>query len=607
MITVTLPKYIKKAEPLLDPDTKWCYAGKDVTKRQQIARTLKKYQRFYLKDGLYKAAQDMRQSYLDLVADIGREQNDQLNWWASKFASKSLFHTDFYHLMCYEALIMRLIKNPQEENLVIFIEDPWLFTEIKGINTDSNVRFIGQANLTSKRFFCLLRGLIYRVFLVGWFMVSKLLLGIFHRGRRPKLQEKNTVGIINPAVQWVFKDGQYTSNYLPGLRDFYKEEGIDSIYLYPFPYPLSTAKHLGRNHEVLWPLIADVSILSVIKRVFMMWKPSFSEQTLNKIEAISIKNLLDREKWLTFSTVGFNVHLIQFDAWNSFFNKKWCSHVIYLFENQPWEKMLCLATAKNNIKTIGYQHSSICSLYVSQFIGAGEENTAPLPSKILTAGEHFAKLYKEGGLPDDKVEVGGTWRYNHLLNDSYIENNDSGKHPHASCPSGTSQGHRLRVLISLPLVNPILSSITESLNDTFFSKNDLENIEILLKPHPATDSTGLNIIKRLGKKFNITNDPFSKLVDEADIVVCTQSTSSLESFLYGKKVIPFLPENFIVPEPLLDVTDDMIYKWYEGDDINGDFLKKQAISQDRQSRIFDIRKQYFSKIDPQAWIKPIKA
>lgn len=596
MVIVALPNKVKKINRFFGNSALWCYIGKDVDKRQKIADALGKGTRFYLKERLYKIALEKNQPYLDFVSRLGSEQKDQLNWWASKFASKSPFHTDFFLFVCYEALVKELIEEKDAlsaEKLVIFVEDPWLFVEVRNLISDKNVKFVGNPSLILNKFILVVQGLIHRLFLVCWFVLVKSLIRIYHKGEKPEVlkTEKSAICLINPADKTVFKNGEYLTNYTPGLSSFYEEKGFRCFFLYPFPFPLSTVRYIGRNKKILWPLIVDAKILTVFKRMFERWKPVFSSKMSSAINDCQVPYLLERERWITFSKVGFNFNLILHDALDKFLSRGWCSHLIYLFENQPWEKMLCMAATKNRVRTIGYQHSSICKLYISQFIGKGEAAFAPLPDKIVTAGDYFAELYKKGGIPEEKVVVGGAWRYCYMQNNMRERSVFPSKRP----------GNKRTILVSLPIVGFILDSMLENLDNALFQRHLNDDFEIWLKPHPVTDSSDLARINKLALRYNMAHKPFQELLRDADLVIASSSTSGLESFLYGKRVICYLPENFIVPDPLLDIENEKIYKWYEGEEFNKDFLGDSS-SLSNLPDLEVIRNRYFAKISCEAWL-----
>lgn len=596
MMIITLPNKVKKIKTLLNAKTKWCYLGKDVTKREKVAEILGEETRLYLKDRVHKIAGQLSQPYLDFVTQLGKEQKDQLNWWASKFASKSHLQMDFFLQMCYKLLAIELLKQKIDgDRLVIFIEDPWLFLDIKNICDKRNILCVGHPKLFLVKFFFLFRGLTHRLLLIAWFFLARLLILYYHRGEKPKVLDevKSAVMLVNPAEKRAFREGRYVDNYMPGLPMFCKENGIAFFYLYLVNFPLTTVKFVGRNKEILWPLILDIKFSNVIKRVFEYWKPICNDNISISTIKCDTSALLQRQKWIEFSSVGFNIHLVLFDALDYFFAKKWCNSIIYVFENQSWEKMLCMAALKKNIKISGYQHSSIWRLFLAQFIGRGEESFVPLPHKLITSGPHFAELYKKGNIPEDKIVVGGAWRYTHMTN------NDG-----SSILAKKRINSKPTVLISLCIDIFISRSMLKNVF-RIISDNKLENeMTFWIKTHPGHTKYELNKLNKLVSRYQKVNKPFDELKKDVDIVIYSSSTIGLEAFFYGKKVISYIPENLLAADPLLDITDERIYRWLEGENFNVDFLKDFHSNLDLK-KIALIKSRYFGEINREAWLSVI--
>jgi hypothetical protein len=597
MTIIALPKEVKRIKNYPNKRVKWCYLGKDIAKREKITEVLGEENRFYLKGRLCEIAERFRQPYIDLVALLGKRQKNQLNWWASKFASKSHMQTDFFLLHCYKVLAIELLKQKRNnEKFIIFIEDPWLFADIKRTCKGKDIYIAGKPNLSSIRSSLVLRGVIRRLLLVGWIFVARLFIYLYHKGKKPEVMEveKSAVLILNPAEMRAFdKCGRYVDSYMLGLVEFYKENKIPFFYLYMLRFSLSAAKYIGMNKENLWPLIYDIKIGKVLKRVFEYWKPVLNDNISNSIGGHSISALLDRERCLEFSSVGFNLHLILSDTLDRFFRRGWCRSIVYVFENQPWEKMLCMAARKNSVKLIGYQHSSISRLFLSQFIGKGESSFVPLPDKLVTSGDQLAKLYKEGGMPEDKIVVGGAWRYLHMIDDAVsaaFEKKDLNKKPVA--------------LITLCMDRAILKSMFENICKAI-SKNDLnKKIEFWVKPHPADTRNEMSRLNRMISKYPVVNEPFDTLLKKIDIIISTASVSGLEAFLCGKKVILYMPENLLAADPLMDISNERIYKWHEGEGIDINFLNSFSSLPDPDI-LNTIRKQYFSGINREIWLKHV--
>ena len=84
------------------------------------------------------------------------------------------------------------------------------------------------------------------------------------------------------------------------------------------------------------------------------------------------------------------------------------------------------------------------------------------------------------------------------------------------------------------------------------------------------------------------------------------SIAQLEAFLKGKKAISYIPENLLAADPLMDVKDERIYLWYEGEDLDIDFLTRRGPPSSPQE-LDRIRRDYFDEIDTERWIEAVAA
>lgn len=594
MTIIALPHKAGKIKRLLGEKIAWYYLGKDVFRRERIARILGEENKVSLRASLHNITRDFSQPYISFVAEWGRNQQDRLNWWAGKFASKSHMQSDFFLLFCYKVLTLRLVEEAAERNRVIFIEDPWLFLDLKKDCADKGkTAFSGRPALAQIKLFCLVRGVICRLGFCLWSVWARWVM-FCHYGASSGREEKRTA-IINPAEKRAFREGRYVDNYMPGFKELLAENGVNFVYLYLVRYPLSTAKDAGKNKQILWPLIYNVKLPALLKRMLQYWQPAGDRKVSRRIGSYDVSVLLQREWWLELASAGFNVHLTLFDALDDFFQKRQCGSVIYVFENQPWEKMVCLAAAKNGVKTTGYQSSSIWKLFLSQFIAEDERSFIPLPDKIVTAGSYFAQLYKEGNIPGNKLFVGGTWRYPQMPNE--LKSDMLKDKAPRSVPV---------VLIPLCFDMAISTAMLQQIIKTI-SKNGLsEKMQFWVKPHPGNTRYELNRLSKFLSDFHLVGEPFTNLLKDVDVVIASTSTIGLEAYLCGKRVVSFIPENLLAADPLLDVSDDdeNIYKWYEGEKIDMDFLQR-ASSPVNIEKLNRLRKRYFSPIDYKLWLESV--
>src|SRR5262249_38609670 len=90
--------------------------------------------------------------------------------------------------------------------------------------------------------------------------------------------------------------------------------------------------------------------------------------------------------------------------------------LVYSFENQPIEKMLCTAVRARapRMQLVGYQTAGIPSLLLSFFLGRDEARFAPLPDIITTNGHPARRVLRSAGYESTRIAVGGGFRFEHL-------------------------------------------------------------------------------------------------------------------------------------------------------------------------------------------------
>lgn len=587
MIAIALHRKYKEAASLFNDDFVWCYVGKDIKYRERISSVLGEKRRFFLGNRLQSIAEDIRKPFLDFIAALGRRQHDRLIWWSSKFASKSLFQSDFFLLLCYRYIVNDIIEEfrNKEENICLLIEDRWLYCELREhYSSRDDIRFIGKERLFASMAYSLLRGTVFRFLLVLWFIAAKIVVYYYHRGERPEALygSRPAVAILSYPMSWSFKNGNYVDPYTAGLFKLFEKRNIPYFYLFYPVFPLSTARHIGKNKKKLWPLILDVRLRDILKRIFKRWEMVLPENVFSaKGESFSVKYLVKSEIYKEYADTGFNQRLVQFDALEIFFDKKWCRSIFYTFENQPAEKVLCAVAPRFNVRLIGYQHTSISKLYISHFLGSNEADFMPLPDRLLTTGSHAATLFQDGGMPADKVAVGGAWRYLHL-------------HEKQESATEENPGRKIILLVALPVDATISRSILSAVFKTFHEKN---LFDLWIKPHPGLPFSRVGIKK--DSDYKVLDSPFSKLLNGCDVVITSYSTTGLEAYLSGKRVVIYIPENIIVSDPLMDLTDDRVYHWYEGAIMDMRFIKmvKGAAFPDTE------KEKFFSKIHEDVWLE----
>lgn len=595
MIIISSYNKLKKVKRFLRNDTKWCYVGKDICIREKISETLGKGNRFYLKDRLNKVAEEFSQPYLDFVANMGMCQRNKLQWWASRFASKSPYQTDFYLLFCYEVLVNRLITEfvDKKQDICVFIEDNWLFFSIvTRYKTSEGPLFFGNyLKVFQDGILLVCRGIICRALLAVRLFLLWFVVFLNYENKKPvRVQQGgNIIGIFSHAEERALDSNKFVDHYTCGLSEFL--EGNNTKVLRPLflLFPVSLFKKINKFSDTLWPLILDVRITDFLQ-ILRYWKPEINSGKACVIGEFSVRLLLKREILDEFSKTGFNLYLILFKVMKRFFSRKWCSVLIYLFENQPIEKIMCLAAKDaGGVKLVGYQHSSVFKFLFSYFLGEGEREFIPLPDKIIVNGNNALNLLKEEGYPLERIAVGGAWRYTYLFEN--IKQRMSSKN-----------SDMVGLLVLLPVSKHISEFVIDAIVQ-YYSKNS--EIKILIKPHPLMPLERLSVKKEQLDIFEITNKPLHDVMKDCQIVLYCNTTAGIESFFYGKIVIRLLLENYIDVDPLAGFDAPEIIQSYEDD------LSEKIEEAIRKVKNPDIRnsagslERFFSKVAPNVWLQTL--
>ncbi len=593
MIVISLFDKVEKTKKLLSDNTKWCYLGKDTCKQEIISNILSKERRFYLKDRLNKIAEEFSQPYLNFVSILGRHQVNQLTWWASRFASKSPYQTDFYLLFCYKILVDRLIDEyvKKQQSICIFIEDIWLFLDIETrYKGNEDILFIGNYSkiyINTLRLIC--RGIVFRILLAGRLFILRLITFYYYRNRKPTLAEQDctTVGIISYGEKRALTSNKFEDPYTGELSSFLERNNIKVIRPLFALFPISLSKKIGKLWESIWPLILDVRVFDLL-RVLKCWNPDVPSKEDLAIGGVSVRRLFKREILDEFSKTGFNFYLILYKIMKRFFGKKWCCSIIYLFENQPFEKIICIAAKDaGGVKLIGYQHSSVFKFIFSYFLGEGEKEFIPLPDKIITNGNNAFNLLKREGYPLEKIELGGAWRYTYLLDSTeksvnYISNS------------------KINLLVILPVDKYISRFIVKTVIQYY---SDNSKVKFMIKPHPLMPIERLEIKKEEIEAFELINKPLCDIIDKYHIALYCNTTAGVESLLYGKTVIRLLLENYIDIDPLAGFDAPEIIKCYEEELAEKIEEAVKRIQNHPVSNDTTQSERFFSKIIPEVWLR----
>lgn len=200
---------------------------------------------------------------------------------------------------------------------------------------------------------------------------------------------------------------------------------------------------------------------------------------------------------------------------------------IYLFENQPWEKILIKCWRKfNQGELIGYSHTTVNFWHLNYFNNSeynlSNDFIESSPDSIAISSEISKTFLLEQSICKDKLFEAEALRYNWILDKKKNVNRKKVEN---------------KILFLGDYEPGINAKLVNILNVIKF---DLVNLgfEITFKPHPATTT------KIIDRKINLSYDDLEDLVDDHSYVVSSNSTSAIIEILScGLNTFLFIDKN----------------------------------------------------------------
>jgi len=220
------------------------------------------------------------------------------------------------------------------------------------------------------------------------------------------------------------------------------------------------------------------------------------------------------------------------------------SRIIYVYENQPWERALCWAVRRYMPDTVlvGYQHARAPRFLLNFYLANGGESAAPLPDRVVTVGQHTASLLTTDGYEPVQVRVGGALQ----IQQSHEEV------PARNSPSTT---HGKPTVLVAPSVGAEESAELIDLAVTLFGTD--EGVNVVLKCHPLMPfhHTGGPVPADLPEHVKVSERPIEDLIRESTVMVYSGSTVCIQAMALGVPLIHVRPQFDLDLDPLETAPD----------------------------------------------------
>ncbi len=520
----------------------WCYFGTDLGCRERVAQSLGSTRRRRIGDELNHIAYRIRQAFSDWIAEIGEDQPDPICWWSSRFASKSPAQTDFFLLVCYAQLFHSWREQGGDQSVrIVVVEDAWLLRLLEQqARHDPTVQ---RAGSTSRGLLIdTLRWLVRIPLSVGYtwqWAVSSMLLARLYVARRPA----SPCATAQPATflyTWIeprcFASDRFHDPYTGRLGALLAGHGETVKRMIPPKVPrrlLLKLKPLSSDF-VVTP--REIRLRDIVRACASFFRIRHLDRHA-RFQGRDYRLLFRRELLREWGDPSFSFYYLSYLTMRRV-AARWRDRVkllIYTYENQPWEKLLCLAFRREAPATtlVAYQHTCVNPLWLNYFPGKREFVFAPMPDRIVANGRLSLKLLRDGGYPAGLLSDGGAFRYEYLFELA----------PRTSMAHGA--GRVRRVLVVLPISSLHGSTLLRDLLDAFpsASLDDARglSIEFILKCHPRTPIDALRPSSRpMPSWFRVSDAPLQQLLREADLYLyIPPTTTRWEAYVNGLPLVKY--------------------------------------------------------------------
>lgn len=514
---------------------RWIYLGKDVSRCITIGKkTGRTSQKLEIGPVLQKTAVDIRPEYIDYIGNL-RPADDNLYWWLTSASEKNPRVSDIFLNTCY-LLTIKKILDEAETDLVVVCESPGLAAAIgQNFNNlpDWNISVHTGCYDRTKRVVQSTADFLsqYVLFLIRWTM--RILLartygaGPSSGGARDNMRKSTRGRII--IHSWVdqrsFKrPGQYDEVYMGTLGNELENLGFDVIYLADVLPTLFYGRALHNLHQLKGPgFFLMEEFLSPADPVVAAYVGLFRVRCPGNIpvfRGLDISAFIreefhrdshQRRAPQTYLSYLVGRRLAQSERFQSF---------IYSFENLMWEKMFCISIREEKpaAEIIGYAHSVIDPMYLFYSLSDAEQESAPLPDRIIVNGSTAKDTLVHSGFPPSRVFIGGALRYPNI---------------------GKPFKHRDRMGKKTLLIatSAGIGESIELLGKVYLAFREHDEISCIIKVHPTIPQNLIPALRNLPSNFSLRDDPVHDLFPLIDLMVYTSSAISVEAIACG---IPIL-------------------------------------------------------------------
>ena len=485
-------------------------------------------------NSVHKSAQRLREPYLRYLYDIG-DRIDKLTWWLTTLSYRSTYLSEVFLTASFLDMGLALMRDYDEENpLVLFVQKRSLYEAFK-LNVEfvmiGRPEFIGSSSFDRKcpLIFDLLKVVVRR----GYFVLREARRIMWADKVEDKFAAQSgakTLLVSSVSFRSVDLEGDFHTYFFSDLAykltSWGRQVALMPLVLHNVPY-LESLNKIRHGSFPVCIVHKYLKIRDLMKAALLTILPPPSLPSFLPLEGINITPLLKDDLRSNWQSNAIADSLIMSMAFARMADKGFeFEQIIYLFENQPWERAICWQVHKSfpNAELVGYQHSRAPYMLLNFFLADGGEPNAPLPDKLVTVGDYTYRLFSDDGWDPAKLRRGGALReYNSGLDNTEYRsvNNPIGIPTVLVAPSNGLEEARELVMLALDLYEID------------------EGVKVVFKCHPTMDfdTIGITDAQTLPAPFEVSNEDISTLMVNSSLMIYTGTSVCIPALAMGLPLI----------------------------------------------------------------------
>lgn len=493
-------------------------------------------------------ASQLRIPFNELIEELSRGHEDDMDWWVSNLSSRNTLSSPLYENLCYLGLIDYLIGDGYKINKIV-VHSKALAKIIKRyLDNGKFTATVTHESGTGERLGDILRP--FYCFLFACFHFFSQYVNARKTGRNKAAVPEEKITLLDTFVlEDSFKAESFADRYYCNILDLLPDSESERIYYMPTFDKITNYSALFKNLRTSRQKFLLKEDFLKIRDYFyafayplrMLWikikpgrflgfdiAPLLKEEIYRGLaEYSSMEALLKYRFALRLKERNISIGL-----------------VIDWFENQVIDKGSNAGFRKfySDVQIIGYQGFITSDNYLCTYPTTHENQCDLIPHKIAVIGASLTKRIREF-CPSIETTVAPAFRFRGVWD----------------CSNNSSDDHFFTILIAMPIMfaegKEILRLVAAALSEV-----KLVNIRVLVKHHPA--NTPEEIRKKFRHdwpdEFEFVSGSIDEHLSRCNLVISSTSSVCMEALSRGMPVIIIGGQSRLTHNPIPeDIKEDI--------------------------------------------------